>query len=452
MTNDLTKLAEFIHELEIKKVPKKVAQETSLHIYNLITIALKASCDKQIQNIIQTYSQTTSDTNSGEIWGHKKTSLFQAIFMNALMGHTLELDDVHVKSKTHIGTVVIPSAWTLAKYLNVSGKELVQAVICGYEVMARVGLAFNVSEHRNLGWHVSSTAGVFGSAAACAKLLKLNKTQTLHALALSGAQSFGTWAFLSSNTTSKVLNPARAAQSGCEAAFLAKAKMRGAKSIFTSCDGGLFTSMTKNPIPEELDRDLGVTWELLKMDNKPYPSCRSTHFAIDCALSLKKKHKISYESIEKIDIKTYLVGYKQCATSQGSLKPTTPIEAKFSLPYTVLRAFLEGKVTLEHFQKEKIKEKQIQKMLSKVKVVVDKKFTARYPNHWGGSVSIFCKDGSVYSCEAKDAKGSTNNPLSASFIKKRGLGFLEDVFKEKALHVNDKILNIYKAKKLPSLI
>ena len=54
------------------------------------------------------------------------------------------LDDVHTNSKTHIGTVVIPAAWGMAEYLGKSGKELLEAVICGYEVMARIGMGFGV--------------------------------------------------------------------------------------------------------------------------------------------------------------------------------------------------------------------------------------------------------------------------------------------------------------------
>lgn len=65
-----------------------------------------------------------------------------------MMGHVLELDDVHTESKAHIGTVVIPAAWALAERCGCTGKELLEAVICGYEVMARIGKGFGVVTHR----------------------------------------------------------------------------------------------------------------------------------------------------------------------------------------------------------------------------------------------------------------------------------------------------------------
>lgn len=101
-----------------------------------------------------------------------------------MMGHTQEMDDVHTKSKTHIGTVVIPAAWGLAEYLGKCGQDFILAVICGYETMSRIGMAFGVSSHRNKGWHVTATAGTFGAAAACAKLLGLDAEQTTYDLDL----------------------------------------------------------------------------------------------------------------------------------------------------------------------------------------------------------------------------------------------------------------------------
>ena len=75
--------------------------------------------------------------------------------------------------------------------------------------MARIGMGFGVSSHRNKGWHVTGTAGTFGAAAACAKLLQLNEEQILAAFGLAGTQSCSTWAFLSDGATNKVLHPAR---------------------------------------------------------------------------------------------------------------------------------------------------------------------------------------------------------------------------------------------------
>lgn len=114
----------------------------------------------------------------------------------------------------------------------------------GYETAARVGMGFGVASHRSRGWHATSTAGIFGAAAACAKLMRLSEEQTLSALGIAGTQAFGTWAFLEDRAGNKILHPARAASSGYESACLSEAGMTGAAHILDATDGGLYAAMS----------------------------------------------------------------------------------------------------------------------------------------------------------------------------------------------------------------
>lgn len=193
-----------------------------------------------------------------------------------MCGHILELDDVHITSKTHIGTVVVPAAWTLAQSLGKSGKDLITAVVCGYEVMARIGMGFGVSSHRNLGWHVTGTAGTFGAAAACGRLLGFTAEQMTAAFGLAGTQSCSTWAFLSDGATNKILHPGHAAASGLEACLLVLGGMRGSAHILDAQDGGIFPMMSHKYDYSLVCKDLGTVYETLNVDKKPYPCCRST--------------------------------------------------------------------------------------------------------------------------------------------------------------------------------
>ncbi len=297
-------LAQFLTNLTSESVPEHVKKAANLCVLDSMGVAIGAINNQQVQSVTKTYLEISGEKKSANIWGtEKKVPLLTASFINAMMGHTLELDDVHTDSKTHIGTVVVPAAWSMAQYLGKSGEEFLLAVICGYETMARIGMALGVSAHRNLGWHVTSTAGTFGAAAACAKLLELDEDQTVSALGLAGTQSFGVWAFLEDGATSKVLHPARAAASGCEAALLAKSGMTGPEYILTAKDGGLFHSMTNQPSPDLVCDHLGEKWYILEMDNKPYPCCRSTHCAIDGILRLRK-NGLRAEDVESIEVRT----------------------------------------------------------------------------------------------------------------------------------------------------
>ena len=449
--SELSQLSKYIVDLQLKDVPEKVQQATVLHVLDTVGTALGASQQEQIRRVSESWLKR-DDTRSIHIWGQNcKAGVSTAVFLNAMMGHTQEMDDVHTKSKTHIGTVVIPAAWGLAEYLGKCGQDFILAVICGYETMSRIGMAFGVSSHRNKGWHVTATAGTFGAAVACAKLLGLDAEQTTYALGLAGAQSFGTWGFLGDGSTNKVLNPARAAQVGMEAAFLAQAGMTGPEHILTAEDGGILAMMSDESDPTKIVEDLGTVWQSLYMDNKPYPSCRSTHCTIDGTLALAKKYAIKAENVDHVEVDTYLVGYKQCGVSEGSVRPRKPVHAKFSSQYTVACALLFGEVTLRQFKQEVIDDPKVQELVSRVVIRPADEFTKVYPNHWGCTVRIYTKDGHEYEEYVKDASGSVDNPLTKEQVESKAIALMKEICGEKAKTIAEEILKIINLECMPEI-
>jgi 2-methylcitrate dehydratase PrpD len=443
--NQIEKLSEFILNMELDRVPKEVVNASKHCVLDSFGAAVGASKDKLIIDIVDEYIKLYPGQGDADVWGFNHQLPFvQAAFLNALMGHRLELDDVHTKSKTHIGTVVVPTAIALAQNLKSTGKDFLEAVICGYEVMSRIGMGFGVSSHRNKGWHVTSTAGTFGAAAAAAKLMNLKFEQTVYALGMAGTQSFGVWAFLGESASSKILHPARAAVSGIEAAILAKSGMTGPSRILDASDGGLFQAMSDGYDLSKVSNNLGIEYEISNIDNKPYPCCRSTHCAIDSALYLKDKYPIDTDLIEKIEVDTYLVGYKQCGTTEGSIKPVTPTDAKFSTPYTIAEILVNGKVTLDSFKAENIKNTKVQELLKKVTVKPNDIFTERYPEHWGCKSRIVMKNGNVHEVEIKDALGSVSNPITEKEIRNKVGPLLEVAYHSESTRITGILLNMEK--------
>ena len=448
---ELAELAAFTARLKWEDVPEHVKQETANRVLDTIGAAIAAAKWKQVQDVSDLWCSISGEAQVS-VWGQaRKIGLFQAVFLNALMGHSTEMDDVHTGSKAHIGTVVIPAAWGLAEYLKVSGKELLLAVLCGYEVTARLGKAFGVTAHRGMGWHATSTCGVFGAAAACAKLLGLDEEKTLYALALAGAQSFGTWAFLKDGASCKVLNPARAAQSGLEAAMLAKAGMTGAEHILTAEDGGLFSVMSSAPDISMVSHGLGSVWEILAVDVKPYPACRSTHCTIDGTKRICREHQVDWKNIERVEVETYEVGYKQCGLAEGSIHPTKAIHAKFSSPFTVAAAAIYGNVSMRHFEEDIINDSAVQDLLKRVTIRPSRKFSDDYPEHWGCQVRMFLKSGEMYETYVRDASGSVENPLTEKEIREKAVDLMKPVIGKKAEIVADELENLRNQDKIPEL-
>ena len=463
--SDLRRLAEFIHDITWDQLPERVRETAALRVLDLVSVAAGAVKDPLVEAAKEALGAVSGCGNVSVWGGTRKYPLATAAMLNAMLAHTLELDDVHTASKTHGSASLIPAAWSCAEYLVKSGKDFLLAVVCGYETVNRVGMAFGVSAHRNRGWHATATCGVFGCAAACAKLLDLSVDQIVSALGMAGTQSSGVWAFLGDGSNCKILHPARAAADGIEAAFLAKAGMTGPEHIFDAKDGGLLYAMSDGGDVSKLSQGLGEVYEILNMDMKQYPCCRSAHCAIDGILEIreqmerrmglqiqnKPEAEILARQIRAIEIDTYLVGYKQCAVSDGCLHPKTILDAKFSTPYSVSAAFLYGTVGMEQFESEVVFDPAVQNLLEKVTVHPADRFTEQYPKHWGCHVKVTMQDGTVYEVEVKDPSGSVARPLSREQAMKKAEEFLSVVCPGRVTETIEELLNLESRNMLPSI-
>ena len=277
---ELRQLAGFAVNFRLEQAPEEVVRAAKYCVLDSIGSALGAVRYEEIPELCRELRQWCAAPagRTASVWGQGfSLDVFQALLLNGMMGHALELDDVHTGSKSHVGAVVVETAWTLAEAMGESGRRLLEAVITGYEVMARVGMAMDVVSNRKRGWHGTGIIGTFGAAAAAGHLLGLDEDQMVSALGMAGTQSSGLWAFLEEGATCKKLHPARAAVNGLTAAVLAKGGMTGPERILDAGDGGLYRAVADSFNMETLVNGLGTGYEILKIDKKPYPCCRTTH-------------------------------------------------------------------------------------------------------------------------------------------------------------------------------
>ena len=413
MAEELRALARFACLLRLEDLPEEALDAARRCVPDNLGAALGAAGSPEIKAVLQAYQDWEAPGLNGRTaaaWGQgRRADLFSALLCNGLLSHELELDDVHTGSKSHVGAVVIPAAWTLADALGADGRAFLEAVVAGYEVMGRVGLGMDVASNRKRGWHTTGVIGGFGAAAAAARLLGLDEDQTLSAFGMAGTQACGLWAFLAEGATCKKLHPARAAINGVSACLLAKAGMTGPAHILDAGDGGLYAAVSDRCELSRLTAGLGEGYEITRIDKKPYPCCRTTHHAIDAALSLREERGLRPEDIRSVLVETYEVGVLQC----GSPKyPESPVEAKFSIPFTCAAAFARGRVTRGEFSRELLEDPQVRRVAEATRVVADEGFTQRYPGRWGSRMTVALENGETLTCQIDDMSGSVASPLS----------------------------------------
>ncbi|MDR3279522.1 MAG: MmgE/PrpD family protein [Synergistaceae bacterium] len=452
MMSELGVLAKFVREFDLDSAPDGVLDAARYCVLDSVGSALGAGSSAEIQSITDEFSEWgfSIGTKDASVWGHgHRTNVFPALLINGMMSHELEMDDVHANSKSHIGAVVVPAAWTLADALGLTGRKFIEAVIVGYEVMSRIGMGMDVSSNRKRGWHTTGIIGTFGAAAASARLLGIDAKRTVSALGMAGTQSSGLWAFLADGSTCKKLHTARASINGLVSAILAKAGMTGPPHILDAPDGGLYRAVSDSFDTSAVTSGLGEVYEITKMDKKPYPCCRTTHHAIDGALGLRKEHCLAPEDISEILVETYDVGVLQCG---APIYPASPVEAKFSIPYTVAAAFVYGKVTLDEFRTGAIDSHTVREIAENTKVIGIPLFTEKYPARWGSRVTVTTKDARKLSRQIDDMSGSVALPLTREQEETKFTGLASAVFtKPRTDKTMIDILGIESLERMPDL-
>ena len=436
-------LAEFIYNFKLNDVNEMIIEKAKESLIDTLGAGIGGSTDKEVDSIYKNF-KIYDKTNTSTIWGKSsKMSIFTAVLLNAIMSHTLELDDVHKKSKCHVGAVVVPTALTIGEYLGISNKDILEAIIVGYETMVRIGMGFGVSSHRLKGWHVTSTAGTFGAAATASKLFRLNKKQIISSLGLAGTQSSGVWAFTSDGATNKKFHPGHAAVCGVVSTLLAQSGMIGSAHILDATDGGLFPAMSDEYNYTIVIQELGKKYSFVELDRKPYACCRSMHPAINAVLNIRNRTNLNMDEIECVNIKTYKIAITQCGFTN---KPKNVAEAKSSMAYGVAVALIDGKALTEQFNNERINDTKIIKLAKKVKLVEDKVFTDMYPAKWGCEVEIITTNGKKYLERVENAKGDPLKPLSQEEIKEKFMKLSVPVLgKQTCDCLYEKLLNIKNA-------
>jgi 2-methylcitrate dehydratase PrpD len=366
----------------------------------------------------------------------------QALVAGSLT-HILETDDLHRASVTHPGCVVVPAVFALAARESSSGREILLAILQGFEAMCRIGRAVGPAHYRI--WHNTATCGPFGSAMAAASLLKLSDEQAMYALGNAGTQSSGFWEFLETGAMSKHLHAGRAAEAGIVSADLALLDFTGPPKVLEG-DKGFFKATCSDAAPDLVTTDADSPWQLSDTSIKPWPCCRHTHPAIDAALELHGL--LQGKEIETVHIDTYQAAMDVCDRPQ----PDSEYAAKFSLYHCVAAALDAGEVIFDSFSEAS--RNRLQPLRGRITTAVADEYESNYPIHWGSAVTVVTRCGEQFSTQRQAAKGDPESALSDDEMVSKAKMLLAHagLSNDTAQQIIDAILGLPQADASPAVV
>ncbi|MBV9003737.1 MAG: MmgE/PrpD family protein [Solirubrobacterales bacterium] len=415
MSTAAERLASFSSALTCAAIPQSVLEAAKLHVLDTIGCGLAAHAldtAPQAREAMREFGESGVATVIGAEEG---LNARDAALVNASLCHALDFDDTHPGAVAHISVVVAPAAIAMAETLGASGAELLGAVVAGNEVAIRIGMAAGESFHAR-GFHPTAVCGVFGAAAAAARLRGLDARATTHAFGIAGSLASGILEFLGDGSSTKRLHPGFAGHGGVTAAALAA---HGATGPSTVLEGrfGIFHAFlhgTDLDIEPHL-ADLGSRWETPRIAFKPYPACHYLHAPLDATVAAVTEERLTANDVEELVMLCPPGAVRMVLEPAASkARPRSEYDAKFSLPYSVASYLTRGNVDISTYTEQAIGDEEVLALAAKVRYEVrefDTDDTA-FP----GGVRIRTGDGRVIERELPYQRGDARNPMSADEV------------------------------------
>lgn len=393
-------LAGFVERMRWADVPEPVRHEAKRSLVNYFAVALAGCADPAIDKAVAVYGRFAAGSSAGVIGRRERSDILNAAALNAMSANVHDFDDTHLPTIIHPSAPVAAALFALAEETPLSGEQLLLAFVLGVEVECRIGNAVSPG-HYQRGWHITSTCGVFGAAAAAAKVLRLDVRQIAWAFGHASAQAGGLVETLGS--MSKSVSVGNAARNGLLSALLAADGFSGPDQPLEG-ERGFLRVTVGQPDFNAITTRLGHDWALLSNTYKPYPCGVVLNPVIEACIGLRDELQgAALDEIERVE----LTGHPLLRERTDRPAARTGREAQVSAQHAVAVALSTGRAGLAQFSDASVAEPALRAFGERVVFIDD----PRYPVETA-QVAVMLRGGRAITRKVEAARGSRRVPLT----------------------------------------
>ena len=406
-------LIRFANETRFEDIPEETVRNAKKFIIDIVACVTAGSTAPSCPEVVKLISDWGGEEQSSVLVYGNKLPAFQAAYLNTLMGHSRDYDDTLDDVVLHATVSVIPTCFAVAQQRgDVTGKELLKAIIMGVDVMSRLSYGAGKSVFES-GWVFTSLFAYFACACSAAMLMRMSTEEVINTVGIVLSQAGGIYSATQESTLTKRMQPAFAAQAATQAAYLTSVGVTGVKNIVDGPKGLYNVYFGGAYNPEKIIDALGEVYHIDRLAVKPYPCCRYTHSAIDGVRKLVADHGIHASEVQRIDIGTSnMVLNTVCEPLDVRRNPKTVVNGQFSIPFTMASAIVNGTVTFGTFDEENRSNPEILRITNNTYPYVDDEIDEKYGRSCSPSrVKITTPRGVFETC-VTDLWGGPANPMS----------------------------------------
>jgi 2-methylcitrate dehydratase PrpD len=405
------RLAERVRAFSGRDVTPRAMTVARTAIIDTLGVTLAGVPEDCTQILLRTPGVATAPGQALVFGTSRRTSALDAALVNGTASHALDYDDFSSDLGGHQSVPLVAPLFALAEERGASGRQVLVAYAAGIEAMIRLARAVNFV-HYDKGWHPTATLGVFGAAASCGHLIGLDPQRLATAFALTASMASGLKANF--GTMTKPFHVGHCARNGLLAVLMAEQGFEARHAVMEAKQG--FLDVFNGPGLHDAERIFTDWAKPLELEApgialKQFPCCGSTHPAIAMMLKLAKEEGITAADVARIEI----LPHARRMPHTDNPWPVTPLQAKFSVQYGVVRALLSGAPKMAHFEGEAALEPEVQRLLGLVTTAPHPDMPRDGADQWGAEVIVTTQDGRRLSRRVNQMVGrGGDNPMSAS--------------------------------------
>ena len=414
-------ICDFVLRLQYADIPEEVLVVMRRSLLDTIGVAAIGSTTR-LSGIVREYARehmpAGSETPASRLFfSGQAVSPMGATMAGAFTIDSIDAHDGYSKVKGHAGSAVLPAVLALVDSLRrqsrpVSGRDVLVALLVGYEVSYRSGLTLHATVPD---YHTSGAWTAVGVAAAAARLLGLDDERLRHAMGIAEYHGPRSQMMRCIDHPSMVRDGVGwGAPSGISAAYLAEKGFTGAPAI--TAEGDSATPFWS---------DLGERWEVSNTHYKAYPVCRWAHPAIDAVQDLMRENDLSSEDIERAKINTF-----HYATRLAGHEPKTLDELTYALAYPFAIMAVHGQIGPAELSERILDDVEVQRISKATEIVDDEHYTLISIDQRWADVTLILKDGRELKSDARTPRGDPDDPLSDEEISAKFHLFADPVVGE----------------------
>ena len=399
-------LASFVTETAPDAIPEKIRNEAKRAILNYLGCALGGSIEPALDIAIDVLAPFSGPAEATVLGRRERFDELYAALLNGIGSHVHEYDDTLPQNYIHPSVPVASALFAYASAHPVSGKDFVHAFVLGFEVESRIGDAVYPA-HYEAGWHITSTTGVFGAAAATGKLLGLSTGQMVWAFGLAATQAAGIREMFGS--MAKSFQPGRAAQNGLTAARLAQANFTAGERALEGPRGFAPVTAREFDLGRITDR-LGAVFALHANAYKPYACGLVVHPTIDGCSRIRERDRPDPMQIEAIELRVAPLVLDLC--NKRELKRA--LESKYSIYHAAAIGLARGKGGLQEFTDAAIADPVLARLRERVKASGDDSVTEDQVD-----IVVRMTNGQSHRLFVEQSLGNVHRPLSNAELEEK---------------------------------